>query len=294
MGLLDPKTKKSSSTNQMWEPVEQGYETLLGSAADYFGGLGRPKLNRLNRDITNSFSQTRRLAGAGVPNLDQMYATQQGLLANGGMTGTMQDSVGYLTNFANGSYQEDPRLKAAIAEREKRAMNGAATQFGGGRYGSAGIGQGMGSAMATAGNDLMLQSNENSRNRQLQAAGQIGQLGTAGAQNMNTVMAMSPMMNELRYDGASRLAGMGDFLQNRQQGRTDQLRNYPQQDMNWYGGILGGLGGQGSTTVTRTPGPSAAQSILGGAAMGAGIGGKIPGIGAGWGAAAGGILGGFL
>jgi hypothetical protein len=285
--------KTAVSTNQMYPALEAGWNTVLGNAATVYKNTKVPKQAPLNNDIKNSFNQTRSIAAQGVPNLDQLYATQAGILGNGGMTGTMQDSVGYLTNFANGSYQEDPRLAAAIAEREKRAMNGAATQFGGGRYGSVAIGQGMGGAMATAGNDLMLQSNENARNRQLQAAGQIGQLGTAGAQNMATWGSMSSGLNDLRYDGASRQAGIGQYLQDRTQGRNDQRAGFGWQNLGNYAGILGGMGNQGGTTISKTPGPSAAQSILGGGLAGMKFGSSIPGVGAGWGGILGAAAGAF-
>jgi hypothetical protein len=286
LDIFGKTEKTSTSTNTMFPALEKGWTTALGGAAKAYGSSNLPKQAPLNADIRNSFNQTRALASQGVPNLDALYAAQGGILGNGGMTGTMQDSVGYLTPFANGSMQEDPRLAAAIAEREKRAMNGAATQFGGGRYGSVGIGQGMGQAMTTAGNELMLQSNENSRNRQLQAAGQIGQLGTAGAQNMATWGAMSSGLNDLRYDGASREAGIGQYLQDRTQGRIDQKANFPWQNVQNYTGVLGGMGNQGSTQINKTPGPSAAQSILGGAATGGALFGP-------WGAVGGGLLGAF-
>jgi hypothetical protein len=212
-----------------------------------------------------------------------LYATQSGILGNGGYTSQMSDAAGYLTNFANGSYTEDPRLLATINRERNNATNAAATRFGGGRYGSVGMGVGMGQAQAAATDNLMLQSNENARNRQLQASGQLGSLATAGAQNQATWGAMSPTLNEMRYDGASRIAGIGDFRQHRDQARIDQVANFPWQNLQNYTGILGGMGNQGSTTVAQTPGPSAAQSILGGIGAGAKFGASIPGIGPGWG-----------
>lgn len=283
--------KTTTSTNQMFPALEQGWTKALGAANTIYNNSRLPKLAPLNSDIRRSFSMTRNLARQGVPNLDALYGTQASMLSNGGMTQGMQQAAGLLGNFASGQYTEDPRLLATIERERNNATNAAATRFGGGRYGSAAIGQGLGQAQAAATDQLMLQSNENARNRQLQATGLLGQLADAGANNMATWGAMSGELNNLRYDPASRLAGVGDFLQNRTQGRIDQRANFPKQNLNWYTGILGGMGNQGSTTVNTTPGPSAAQSILGGAAMGAGIGGKIPGLGAGWGALGGGLLG---
>ncbi|WP_040639336.1 hypothetical protein [Microvirga lotononidis] len=278
----------------MFPALEQGWNNALGQAAKVYKNAKLPGQAPLNSDILGSFDMTRNLAGQGVPNLDQLYGVQSGILGNGGMTQGMQDAAGYLTNFANGSYQEDPRLKQAIADRENRAALSTATLMGGGRYGSAGIGAKMGESLGNASNDLMLQSNENSRNRQLQAAGQLGSLATAGAQNQLGWGSLASELNNLRYDGASRLAGIGDFIQSRDQARIDQKANFPKENLNWYTGILGGMGGQGSTTIERKPGPSAASSILGGALGGATMGANIPGLGAGWGGILGAGMGAFL
>lgn len=291
--IFAPKTKTATSTNQMFPALEAGWNRALGSAAQTFNKSKLPTLAPLNTDIQNSFNQTRAIANQGVPNLDQLYATQSGILGNGGFTSQMTDASGYLTNFANGSYQEDPRLLGVVNAERENALNSASTRLGGGRYGSNAIGTGFSKAASQATDQLMLQSNENSRNRQLQASGQLGSLAAQGANNMATWGAMSPMLNELQYDGAARQASIGQYLQDRTQGRIDQKANFPWQNLQNYTGILSGMGNQGATTVSKTPGPSAAQSILGGAAMGAGIGGNIPGVGAGWGGILGAGIGAF-
>ena len=114
LDIFGKTEKTSTSTNQMFPKLEAGWNTALDGAAKAYKSGRLPGLAPLNQDIRNSFNETRALANAGVPNLDQLYATQAGILGNGGMTGTMQDSVNHLTNFANGSYQEDPRLQAQL------------------------------------------------------------------------------------------------------------------------------------------------------------------------------------
>ncbi len=286
-------SKTTTSTNQMYPALEEGWNNVLGGAESAYNNSDPSRLAPLNSYTTNAFNQTNNLASGGVPNLNLMYDHQAHMLQNGGMTGQMQQAYGLLGNFANGAYNEDPRLQSVIANERTKATNAALTSLGGGRYGSNAIGSGIGNAQAAATDQLMLQSNENARNRQLQAAGQMGSLAQAGAGNQATWGAMSGAMNDLRYDGASRLAGIGDYMQNRAQTRIDNKTNFPWQNLQNYAGILSGMGGQGSTQVTKQPGASAAQSILGGAAMGAGIGSKIPGLGAGWGGILGGAVGAF-
>jgi hypothetical protein len=130
----------------------------------------------------------------------------------------------------------------------------------------------------------MLQANENSRNRQLQASGLLGNLYQQGVGNAMQASAMIPSLNNLRYDGMSRLAGVGDFFQDRAQTQADMTRNNGWDQLGKYNAIVQGNGALGRSTTT--PGPSAAQSILGGAATGGALLGP-------WGAVAGGLLGAF-
>jgi hypothetical protein len=309
----------------MFPALEKGWTNALDEGWDTYNyNQGRSGLAPINSTTKNAFAQTRTLAGQGVPNLDQIYGVQSSILANGGMTQGMKDAsgilggyaanngvtsdlartAGYYENFANGSYNEDPRLQRQLDINADRAANAGATRFGGGRYGSAAIGAGIGNAVADANNGIMLQSNENARNRQLQAtqgldglyqgaanrgasaAGAMASLASQGAQNMATWGSMTPALNDLRYDGASRVAWIGDFLQGRHQTAYDNRNGYG--NLKNYTGILGGMGNQGATTVSKTPGPSAAQSILGGIGAGAKLGSSFgPG-----GTLAGGILGG--
>ena len=290
--IFGSSTKKTTSTNQMYPALQQGWDNALGEGWDiYNNNQGKSGLAPLNAHTKDAFQQTHALASSGVPNLDQIYGVQSGILGNGGYTSQMSDAAGYLTNFANGSYNEDPRLQRVLNAERTKATNAALTSLGGGRYGSNAIGQGIGNAQAAATDQLMLQSNENARNRQLQASGQLSSLAAQGANNMATWGSMSSGLNDLRYDGASRIAGMGDYIQNRQQTAYDNRNGYG--NLNSYVGILSGMGNAGSTQITKTPGPSGAQSILGGAAMGAGIGSKIPGLGAGWGGILGAGIGAF-
>jgi hypothetical protein len=231
-----------------------------------------PTLAPVSKYTTQAMNGTVNLANQGVRGLDDAY----GLLGSF-MTGQGSPAADSLSQFASGQYQEDPRLQQMLDTNADRAANAAATRFGGGRYGSAAIGNGVGSAVADANNATMLQSNENARNRQLSAAGTLGGLGMQSA-------AMLPTMNNLSYDPMSRIAGVGDFYDTRAQTALDMKRNNGWDQLGKYNAIVQGNGALGRSTTT--PGPSAAQSILGGAATGGALLGP-------WGAVAGGLLGAF-
>jgi hypothetical protein len=131
-----------------------------------------------------------------------------------GLTNGQNRAAGYLDNFANGSYTEDPRMLAALKAREGRAMNGAATMFGNGRYGSAGIGQGVGRALSEAGDELMLQSNESARNRQLQSSGMLGDLYTTGAgQKLQATQGMGDIYGQGAQQKLNATQGMGNLYE---------------------------------------------------------------------------------
>jgi hypothetical protein len=137
------------------------------------------------------------------------------------LTGSQRQAAGYMDPFARGDFQEDPRMLAALKAREGRAMNSASTSFGNGRYGSNAIGRGVGSALAEAGDELMYQSNESARNRQLQASGMLGDLYTTGAgQKLNATGQMADIYGQGAQQKLGALGQMGSLYEG---GRTAAL-----------------------------------------------------------------------
>lgn len=285
------KEKTQTTTTNPYSAVLPGIETGVASATKWFGSNKGP-LAPMNAYTKDALNQTRALAGKPVAGLDQAQQFTSDLIGKGGWTDDLRQVQNYLNPFASGQYQNDPLLAKVIAEREGRAMNGAATQFGGGRYGSTAIGLGMGRAMSSAGDELMLQSNENTRNRQLTATGLLGQLGEGARGAAMQGVSQLPMLHDLGFSNAERLAGVGDYYQGRAQARHD----WPLEKNKQFAGLLGSYGGMGSTTTAPAKG-STAQSAIGGAALGAGVGAGLgeafPKIG-GWGTAIGGLGGGLL
>jgi hypothetical protein len=167
-------------------------------------------------------------------------------------------------------------MLAALKAREGRAMNAASTSFGGGRYGSNAIGQGVGRSLAEAGDELMLQSNEAARNRQLQASGMLGDLYTTGAgqklqgtQGMGNLYegarsaslaaaGMQPSLEALKYLGADKMMQAGQAYTDRTQTERDALikrfENQQAGTAGWdalakYVGALSGMGKAGGTST---------------------------------------------
>lgn len=301
--MAGDKEKVQTSTNT---PFGSQYISSAMGDVQKFYETGRPYWAQapVNTVTHDAFNMTAANARGNVPGLPQAQNYATGMIANNGMTGDMNQVAGdirngmrqtwaELTPFSNGSMQEDPRLQQMLNTNADRAANAAATRFGGGRYGSAAIGQGVGSAVADATNPTMLQSNENARSRQLQAASTLGSLNVAGNGLLGNIYegglnratqatSMLPALNELRYDGATRLAGIGDYFQQRDQAQHDYQGDLLKERV----GLMTALGGMGGTTIQKAPGPSAAQSILGGAATGGALLGP-------WGAIGGGLLGAF-
>jgi anti-sigma factor RsiW len=242
----------------------------------------------ISQTTADALGWTKALATQPLPGADSANWMTNQIIQDHGMNGGTHRVEAALTPIMNGSLQEDPRLQAMLDTNANRAANAAATRFGGGRYGSAAIGQGVGQAVADANNATMLQSNENARTRQLQAAGQLSNMYQTGVSQALQASSMQPSLNDLRFDGAQRVAGIGDYIQNRDQAEWD----YPQTRLGQFGSLVQALGGMGGTATSVAPvqRASTAQRLIGGALAGASLGDKT-GFGTGLGAIGGGLLG---
>jgi hypothetical protein len=244
----DGKTQNASSTQQLWGPAQDAAKSIFGGAANAYNSSGT-----MNPAQKAGLSQTVALSKQGVPNLKSLLATQGGMLKNGGYTSQMTDAAGLLRGTATAEPGQNPYIREMMQYNADQAGNAAATKFGGGRYGSAAIGNGLGSAVANANTGLQAQAYEGDMGRRLQAQGLLGQLASTGADNMETWSSMSPMLNELRYDGANRLSSAGDAQANF---KWDRLGK--------YAGTIGQLLGLNSTTNstgTAQSNPSTARQV---------------------------------
>jgi hypothetical protein len=263
-------------------------DSFLGPALDeanriYQATASGKSLTKMNNDTRSALQTTRNLSNQPVQGLAEANQFNTGLIGSGGWTDDLRQAQGFLMPFADGSLHEDPRMKELLDTNANRATNGAATRFGGGRYGSAAIGQGVGNAVADANNGIMLQSNENGRNRQLQASGLLGQMGESARGAAMQATSQIPMLDNAKYAGAERRAGVGDYL-------TQRLQNpNAWQNAQTYAGLLGSLGGQ-RQIQTIPNNASGAQKAIGGASTGAVLGSMLGP----WGTAIGGVGGGLL
>jgi hypothetical protein len=313
----------------------------------YYGGSGKPYKGPtqapINKYTTQALDQTRGLAGQDVPGLAQATAFNTGMIQNNGLTPELQgvagnlnpmaqsetgltsgqdEAAGYLRGFAQGDYYDDPDFNRMLDRNAERAGTIAKTTYGGGHFGGAAFGAGLGQSISDANLNAIVGNHQFSRGQQLSASGQLGGLYSTGAnQKLAANGALSdiygqglgrafqaqanlPALNELRYDGAARLAGVGDYYQNYNQqklaGQIDQKNQQsmePWANLNRFSDVMTGTGKLGGYTFGKTAGPSQMQSTLGGALAGAGMGAKVgsavPGIGTGVGAGAGALLGGL-
>lgn len=301
---MESKDKPQISTTSNTPYGSSYVDNAFSEAQRIYGqGVGQAwkgnVLAPMNSVTANALDWTKQLAGSNPVGIGQAQTFASNMISGNGMTPDLQRTAGYLTPFADGSMQEDPRLAQALETNANRAANAAATRFGGGRYGSAAIGQGVGQAVADANNATMLQSNENSRNRQMQASGLLGNMYESGLGRSFQASSMLPMLDNLRYASAERLAGVGDYEQNRAQTEQDAQiaqyegqQAYPWMNLNNYNSIVRGLGSLGSTSIGIKPqtGASTAQKAIGGVASGAAAGSMFGP----WGTAIGGVGGGLL
>lgn len=286
-----------------------GYiDPTLNNATDLYNSTLQGKATgTMPGQTRNALKQTRTLANQPIPGLAQAQGftndllsnggwtpdlrtvqnQYQGVVNNGGWTDDLRKTQGYLDNFANGSYTEDPRLTSMLDTNARRAANAGATMFGNGRYGSAGIGMGIGDSVSRANNETIYASNESARNRQLQASGMLGDLGNTAANRSMAANAglgqlgegarqagmqgttLIPSLNDLRYDGAERLAGIGDYMNN-WNNNTDDWNATSN-----YINALQGLGGMRTAQQTKGSEGSSAQKAIGMASAGVGLGSKI-------------------
>lgn len=238
------------------------------------------------------------------------------------------DATGqYLGNVLSGQYLNgNSNLKSAvnaanddtIRQFNTAVMPQLASQFSlAGRYGSGAQSQGVDDATnnlakqisnTTAG--IYNQNYQNERTIQNGAASTLGNymLGASGARSSNVQNAAAalqarqnagltaiPQFSQIDWNNIQNMAGVGDFLQQQQQGeknaQSDQ-RNRQINNINWISSLLSGASPYATQTQTG-PGQQSGglRGALGGAMSGAGAGGSMGGP---WGAFAGGIGGGLL
>ena len=320
----------------MTEKIARQGNEAIGQANDFAGsmmsngGMSGGLLSAMKPFQDVSSGATR----IGGQNYGDIYGRAQGQSA----------SDQYLRDTAAGKYLDgNPYLMGAldrgaseIATRSKMAAAGS------GRYGSGAAARTTADAIGDYYRPAMMQNYENERGRMMQAAGQIdsanqgllgqqlaaaqGMAGVEGANIANRVnaasqetgllnqglnrglqtMAMLPQLNDMRYDDARRLMGVGQAYEGKTQealndaiAKWDAYQNRPWNMLNAATAIASGTAGYGGSQSQTSPGTSPYVGAMGGAMGGAGLLGMLGGTAAlgpwGWGLPlAGGLLGAFM
>jgi hypothetical protein len=227
----------------------------------------------------------------------------QGILGNMGMSAQAQPGLDSLAATARGDNLGviNPALQSMLNTNSENAMNKVnSISAGMGRYGSASHGAAAGKAITDATAPLLAQNYEAERGRQLAASqGMVDNYG-AGMDRALRTAASGSAIQDLQYDPARRLAGVGDFytgrnedLLSQQRDLYDQAQSRPWEQLARFNAIASGAGSLGGTQVSTAPRQSSsmAQKAIGGAAAGGAAGSMFGPWGTGIGAAGGGLLG---
>jgi hypothetical protein len=311
MGSSNKATQPTVTTqsNEPWGPAQGPLSSALGSAqslynqdAGYKPWTG-PLQGALDQRTTDAMAMTEDRARNGYNLAPQAFNTATGILGNMGMSAQAQPGLDQMAATARGDNLGviNPALQSMLDTNSTNAMNKVnSISAGMGRYGSASHGAAAGKAITEATAPLLAQNYEAERGRQLAASqGMVDNYG-AGMDRALRTTAMGGAIQDLQYDPARRLAGVGDFYTGRNEDLLAQQREIydaeqarPWEQVARLNAIATGAGSLGGTKVSTTPTQrsSTAQRVLGGGMAGAAAGSAFGPWGTGLGAAGGGLLG---
>jgi hypothetical protein len=311
MGSSNKATPPTVTTqsNEPWGPAQGPIASALSSAQSlYNADVGyKPYTGALQAAVdprtTEALAMTENTARNGYNIAPQAYQTASGILGNMGMSAQAQPGLDSLAATARGDSLGvvNPALQSMLDTNSENAMNRVnSISAGMGRYGSASHGAAAGRAITEATAPLLAQNYEAERGRQLAASqGMVDNYG-AGMDRALRTAASGSAIQDLQYDPARRLAGVGDFYTGRnedllaqQRDLYDQAQARPWEQVARLNAIASGAGQLGGTQVSTTPrqSSSTAQRAIGGAAAGAAAGSMFGPWGTALGGAGGGLLG---
>lgn len=277
-------------------PINNQTQPAPQQPAPQPGAPGSPQYRQTNQNV-----QTRplefasgMLGGNGVSQAGQGAMTQMGQMGQTGSNGLMDQAAQGFGGTAQGDYLNGSPYLNSIVNRSNQNIADQTNQLfaAGGRYGS-GVHQGtLADSIGSNTNNLLNANYQQERDRQMQATGQLGQLGQnqfgnqmgalQGAANigqqgvsnqLNTISQLPTIQNNKIFDAQQQM-GVGQQLDNRnQQQLNDLINRWTQGDMQGWS-RLGGLlsaGGQSAGnwgTQTGTSNTSQNPSPLGMAGAG--------------------------
>jgi hypothetical protein len=274
----------------------QGGAPQHGTQQPAPGTPGSTQYQQLNQSLQTGPMQfaSNMLGGNGVSQAGQSAMNQMGQMGQSGSNSLMNQAAENFGGTASGQFLNGSPQLNSIIDRSNRNVADQTNQMfaAGGRYGS-GAHQGtLADSIGSNTNNLLNANYQQERDRQMQASGQLGQLGqnqfgnqmgalqgaaSIGQQGignqLNTISQMPNIQNNKIFDAQQQM-GVGQQLDNRnQQQLNDLINRWTQGDMQGWqrlGGLLS-AGGQSAGswgTQTGTSNTSQNPSPLGMAGAG--------------------------
>lgn len=210
------------------------------------------------------------------------------LIKGNGLSDEMRGQLNPLIDIANGKDLErvNPYLQTQIDAMNQQIMdkvNGAMSANG--RYGSGAHTGVLGNQIGLADANILSTNFENSLNRQMQANQSLADIYGQGLNRAGNMALNGQQITDQIYDPFTRMAGVGDYYDQRSQNLVDATRQNQQQNamtpwdqLSRFAGIVTGSApytGQSTTQTGTTTRPSALQSTLGAAGTIGGLLGKL-------------------
>lgn len=302
--MSSPGLEKTGKTEtEPWKPAQPYFKGFLGQISDYFGipgsgvvadGLDKPGDNlgvhgspvggsagfadkfayRPDAATTGALDWMQRLAQGGSPiNPGQMYGNYSKELV--GLQGPTAASK-YLTDTASGGMLgSNPYFEEQLQRTMDDAANRAMSMYSSlGRGGSDWSRADLAKTLGGISNDARAANYEAERGRQMQAVGMLDSANLAQSGQrlgvMNSQAQMSPMLNDLRYADADRLARVGAAREAIDLQRLTQPADF----LARYAQMLG-AGSPGGTVTQYEQKPSPWLQALGGISSLAGLFGSL-------------------
>lgn len=279
-----------TQTSDPWSGAAPYLKDVLGQAQSQFNtgqGFGSVPFSP---QTTSALGGITGLAGQGNPLGAAAQNSALGIFGSGGLTQPQQQAAGYLQPYASGQNVTggSPEFQRALDYQSgKTADDVNRTWSNAGRYGSAGQTNDLVSQVGGMRDSAMANEQAREQGLQMQANGMLGNIGAQGAGNLATFSGLAPSIYDQQFSPYGKLAGVGSAYD----AQNQQNQQAPWNRLGAYAGLINGMGGQGGTTSTSVPKPSAMQGGLSGALTGGLAGAKFGPWGAGLGALGGGLLG---
>lgn len=288
-------TSSSSATNP-WAPAQPALNQSLTGAMDaYNSTYNGPLVADIDPNVTAGQNAQLGIAGQGMMSGAAQSGINgiNGILYNNGIGAPMQSALSYLTPYASGQYlNNNPYLDAIINKSLQDATDKVNAQFSSaGRYGSGAYAGTLGKELGNIATNARYQDYVNQQGNQLNAIGQMSNIGQQGIGNMfNAGAALNNYQTPL-YSDAQMQKGVGGERMDYAQAKIDAANQAPWTKVGNLAQIAQGIGSMGgtsnsnSTSIGISPvqnnNPSTGQMIAGGILGGIGTAANVA-KGGGW------------